>query len=75
VEREPGVEHIGDSIIEIWENDSINLKYECIKTFTCNDDSASKYSESCEVTKFKGKATLKYNNKTKEYLIQGDCGC
>jgi hypothetical protein len=75
VEREKGVEHSGDSIVEIWENDSINIKYKCLKIFTCNDDSESRNNENCEVTKFKGKAILKYHNKSKEYLILGDCGC
>jgi hypothetical protein len=77
VEKEHGVEQVGDSIIQTWENEIMTAGFYCVKTFVCKEDSGSIGSELCEVTKFRGivKITGKADKKERVYSILGDCGC
>jgi len=77
VEKEHGVEHIGDSVIQTWENERLIVDFNCVKTFTCEDDTSIDGSALCEVTGFRGilKITGKLDKMEKTYSILGDCGC
>ncbi len=77
VEKERGVEHVGDSVIQAWESENLLVEFHCVKTFTCQDDPGLKVSDFCEVTKFRGMVRIMRTSDKKErmYPILGDCGC